>query len=358
MVLKFGATPTQNALIATMFYLPAILGFINGAVVDKFNLKIFMTIVLVFEMLFTTLFLTVTNYSQIYLLMGFVFLRAWCSFLFFASQMALFPLITKDEDELQKVNELHSVIWSFTFAAGMSLGGVFVKIFGIYNTVKIDILFFAIAISIFVSTKINLEKKESHSIKKLLVDGFFYLKNNKTLLSLIFLHSSVALTSFDTIVNLLTDSYYKNIIAISLSIGFLNGTRAFGLMSGPFFISKLVNKNNLHLLLAAEGVIIIIWSFFQKDFYISLLFMFLIGFLTTTLWSYTFTLIQTHTEKKYLGRVVSYSDMLFMSITVIINFLSGWLVDRGIGLEVVTSCLGIGFLLFVIYYKRVVIHFQ
>ncbi len=352
MVLNFGATPIENALVASSFYLPAILGVINGAVVDKFNLKTFMSFVLVFEMFFTTLFLTITDYSQIYILIGFIFLRALCSFLFFASQMSLFPLITKDDIELQKVNELHSIIWSFTFASGMSLGGLFVKFFGVYNTIKVDIFLFILAIAIFSTIKLKLKKKEHQTLKSLIVDGFIYLKNHKTLLSLIFLHSSIALTSFDTIVNLLTDNYYKSIIAISLSIGFLNGVRAVGLMIGPIFISKLINRDNLHIFLALQGIIIIVWSFFEKSFYLSLLFMFLIGFLTTTLWSYTFTLVQTNTKKDYLGRVVAYSDMIFMSVTVAINFLSGYLFEKNVGLEVITSSLGIGFLLFSIYYYR------
>jgi len=352
MVLNFKATPVQNALVATMFYLPALFGFINGAIVDKFDLKKFMFYILVFEMLFTSLFLTITRYEQIYLLMFFLFLRSTCSFLFFASQMSIFPHITKDEEELKATNELHSIIWSVTFAVGMSLGGIFVKLLGIYNTIMIDIILFFTAILVFKTIPIKAIEKDHQSIKKLITDGFLYLKNHKTLLSLIFLHSSVALTSFDTIVNLLTDTYYKSVIAISLSIGFLNGIRAFGLMIGPFFISKLINKNNLHIFLSLQGAVIILWSFFEKDFFISLIFMFFIGFLTTTLWSYTYTLIQTATKKEYLGRVVAYNDMLFMSVTIAVNFFSGFLFEKGISMEFITAGLGVGFILFGLYYTK------
>ena len=350
MVLKFQATPIENALIATMFYLPALLGFINGAIVDKFELKKFMLMILFFEMLFTSCFLMIKDYSQIYILMLIVFLRATCSFLFFASQMSLFPHITKDENELKGVNELHSIIWSVTFALGMSLGGVFVKLFGIYNTITIDIILFFISIIIFKTITLKPIKKEYQSLFKLIKDGFFYLKNHKTLLSLIFLHSSVALTSFDTIVNLLTDTYYKNIIAISLSIGFLNGIRALGLMIGPFIIGKYINKKNLHIFFSLQGAVIIAWSFFEKEFYISLIFMFFIGFLTTTLWSFTYTLIQTATDKNYLGRVVAYNDMIFMSVTISINFFSGYLFEKGIPMPFITAFLGVGFIFFAIYY--------
>ena len=346
MVLNFKVPPVQNSLVATMFYLPAMLGVINGAVVDKFELKKFMSFVIAFELVFTSLFLSITSREQVYLLMFFIFLRTTCSFLFFTAQMSLFPTITKDDKQLQTVNELHSIIWSVTFALGMSLGGIVVKLIGVYHTIMIDIGLFAIALLIFLSIKLPKTKKQLHSIKKLIVDGFFYITRHKTLPFLILLHSSVALTSFDTIVNLLTDSYYKNIIAISLSIGFINGARAFGLMIGPFFLSKLVSKQNLYLLLFTQGAVIMIWSFFQKDFYASLFFIFFIGFFTTTLWSFTYTLIQKNTKKRYLGRVVAYNDMVFMFVTVMINFLSGYLYQKGISLGSWSFTLGVGFLIF------------
>ncbi len=352
LVLNFQATPVQNALIVASFSIPGLFGVINGSLVDKFNLQTFMRICLIFEMLFTSLFLTITNPSQIYLLMLFIIFRMSMAFLFFTSQMSLFPQIAKDEDELKTLNELHSIIWSSTYAIGMSLGGVVVNYFGVYNTIKLDIALFVVAIFLFFSIKFNLKQKKKQKLSHLIIGGFRYLKKNPLLLKLMLLHSSVALTSFDTIINLLTDINYKNIIAIPLAIGFLNGTRAFALMIGPLFVSKYVNKLNLHIFLSLQGFIIIIWSFLKDNFYLSLAWMLVLGFLTTTLWSYTYTMIQTKTKKEYLGRVVAYNDTIFMSVGIVVSYFSGYFYQIGFSLQSIIMILGILFILFGYYYYK------
>ncbi len=352
MVLNFKATPVQNALIVASFSIPGLFGVINGSLVDKFNLQTFMRVCLVFEMFFTMLFLTISDISQIYLLMIFIILRMSMAFLFFTSQMSLFPQIAKDEEELKTLNELHSIIWSSTYAIGMSLGGVVVNYFGVYNTIKLDIALFAIAIIIFFSIKFNLKQKKKQKLSHLIIGGFRYLKKNPLLLKLMLLHSSVALTSFDTIINLLTDINYKNIIAIPLAIGFLNGTRAFALMIGPLFVSKYVNKLNLHIFLSLQGFIIIIWGFLEKDFYLSLAWMLALGFLTTTLWSYTYTMLQTKTKKEYLGRVVAYNDTIFMSVGIAVSYFSGYFYQIGFSLRSIIITLGVLFILFGYYYYK------
>ncbi len=352
MVLNFKATPVQNALIVASFSIPGLFGVINGSLVDKFNLQTFMRVCLVFEMFFTMLFLTISDISQIYLLMIFIILRMSMAFLFFTSQMSLFPQIAKDEEELKTLNELHSIIWSSTYAIGMSLGGVVVNYFGVYNTIKLDIALFVVAIFLFFSIKFNLKQKKKQKLSHLIIGGFRYLKKNPLLLKLMLLHSSVALTSFDTIINLLTDINYKDIIAIPLAIGFLNGTRAFALMIGPLFVSKYVNKLNLHIFLSLQGFIIIIWGFLEKDFYLSLAWMLALGFLTTTLWSYTYTMLQTKTKKEYLGRVVAYNDTIFMSVGIAVSYFSGYFYQIGFSLRSIIITLGVLFILFGYYYYK------
>ncbi len=354
MIINFKVTPTQNAIIVATFSAPALLGFFTGSIVDKFNLIKFMKIILTLEIFFTSLLLTITSITDFYLLVIFIFFRMLCAFLFFTAQMSLFPLIAYDKEELKSLNELHSVIWSATFALGMSVGGIFVNSVGVYNTIKIDITLFIIAFFIFNTLHFHLKPKAKMKLFILIKDGFNYLKSNKKLLSLMIIHGSIALTSFDTIVNLLTQNYYKYIIAIPLSIGFINGFRAFALMIGPIFVSKYVNTKNLHLFLTMQALFIIIWALIQHNFYLSLAWMFVLGFLTTTLWSFTYTLIQTNCDKNYLGRVVAYNDTIFMTISIAVSFFSGYMYEKGISLKFITMILGLLFIFFAIYYKLIV----
>lgn len=183
--------------------------------------------------------------------------------------------------------------------------------------------------------------------------GFLYIKNNKYVLHLLLLHASVGLTSFDTLVTLLAKNEYKYVIAVPLSIGITNAIRAMALMVGPFIITNWVNKDRLTLLFIFQGLGIILWGLFQFNFYLALIMVFLTGFTTTTIWSMTYAFIQERVEHKYLGRVISYNDMIFMLSNVLTTFFIGVLADI-IPLSFITIILGLAFILVAFYYKTVV----
>lgn len=183
-------------------------------------------------------------------------------------------------------------------------------------------------------------------------EGFLYIKNNKIIIHLILLHSCVGLTAFDTLVTLLADFHYKYIIAVPLAIGISNAVRAFALMVGPFLIGNWVNKENLTYLLIFQGITIICWAFLQFNFYLALIGLFLTGFATTTLWSYTYALLQKRIEPKYLGRVIAYNDMIFMLTNVATTMFIGLMASL-ISLDIITIIIGCAFFVMAFYYTRI-----
>ena len=88
----------------------------------------------------------------------------------------------------------------------------------------------------------------------------------------------------------------------------------------------------------------------QFNFYIALFAVFLTGFTTTTIWSYTYALLQEKVEQKYLGRVISYNDMIFMLTNVITTLFIGVMAEL-IPLELITIILGFAFFAVAFYYK-------
>ncbi len=350
MILHFGVDPLTNALVVSMYAIPALFAPLNGAIVDKFPLRRFMLLLMGVEMVATLFYLTIDNIAQVYWLMALVFLRTMAAFLFFNAEMSLLPQLFKG-DTLKKVNELHSIIWSLTYALGMALGGMAVNRFGIYNTILIDVALFAVGMWLFSGIRLDLPPRSGHSIAKLMKDGFNYLRNHTVLLHLILLHSVVAFTSFDALVNLLTETRYAQIVAIPLAIGWLNAVRAVGLMVGPFFLSRFITHQNLHYFFFAQGVMIVIWAFVEHSFTASLFMMLAIGFFTTTLWSFTYTLIQHATQKDFLGRVVAYNDMVFMFVSIATTLFTGGAYSAGISLQSITATLGIGFIAGGFYYR-------
>jgi MFS family permease len=352
LIIRFELDPITGAFIVAMYSLPAIiLAPFSGAIVDKLPFKKFMIFLMSIELITTLMYLLITTPQDVYLLMLLIFIRMSAASLFFTTEMTLLPNILFKED-LQRANELHSIIWSVTFALGMALGGVAVDIFDIKTVFIIDALLFLIAIVTLLGVKIDIKKSISGDIFGLIKSGFIYLKDNRLLLKLILLHSIVGFTTFDTLVNLLTDFHYKYIISVPLAIGWINAIRATALLIGPLLIGKLVNSKNLEYFLYLQGVFIILWAFIQDNFYLSLFGMFFVGFFTTTLWSYTYTLLQTNTQSQYLGRVIAYNDMFFMIICVSTTIFIGYMAKLGVALWIITMVLGSLFILSGLYYKR------
>lgn len=350
LILEFGVSPLVNALVVATYALPAIiLAPISGAIVDKLPFKRFMITLLGIELVMTLMYLLIVDLSDVWLLILFIFIRMTAASLFFTAEMSLLPQVVSST-ELKQANELHSIIWSSTYALGMAVGGVATNWLGTTQVFLIDAFLFLVAIALFTSIKIDVVKKKSEALSSMIKDGFMYLKNHHLVLHLILLHSVVALTSIDALVNLLTDVHYKYVIAIPLALGLINGTRALALMIGPLFIGKLVNSKNLHKVLMIQGFMFILWSFIEHNFYMSLIGMFAVGFFTTTLWSYTYTLIQEQTQPEYLGRVVAYNDMVFMIVSIATTMFIGVASKYGVPLSIITVMIGLGFIFVSFYY--------
>ena len=324
----------------------------SGSIVDRIEVKKLMTILLSVELTMTLGFLLINSLDDVWLLLLLLFIRMGSASMFFTTEMSLLPKLLSGE-ALVKANEIHSIIWSFTFTAGMAVGGIIVSIFGVKVSFLIDGLFFLTALIILSQIDFQVEMEKAHkSILNSIQDGISYLKRNKYLFHYMILHATVGLTAFDTLVTLLADFQYKYVVAIPLAIGITNSIRAFALMIGPLLISNWITKKRMLYLFIAQGLSIIIWAFVQNDFYTGLAGMFLTGIATTTIWSYTYAMLQDEVEAQYLGRVLAYNEMVFMVGNVTTTFFIG-IMASFVSLQVISIFLGVAFLGVAYYYKRV-----
>ena len=122
-------------------------------------------------------------------------------------------------------------------------------------------------------------------------------------------------------------------------------------MIGSLFISNWITKERLFYLFIIQGLLIILWSFLQYDFYLGLFGIFLTGLTTTTLWSYTYALLQNKVEHKFLGRVLAYNEMVFMLSNISTTLFIGLMASL-FGLDIITIILGSLFIAVGFYYKR------
>ncbi|MCT7595169.1 MFS transporter [Aliarcobacter butzleri] len=353
MVVEFGSTELAISIVTAMHFIPAIIiAPLSGAIIDRVRIKPLMISLLFVELLMTIMFLTINDLSHLWILLIFIFIRMSAASMYFSTEMSLLAKLL-DGKNLQTANEINSIIWSFTYAVGMATSGFIVNLYGVKTAIMVDVFIFVLAIIVFLQIKLNIEhKKVTEKIFELMKDGFLYIKNNKVILHLIFLHASVGLTSYDALITILAKNQYKELIAVPLAIGLSNAVRAVALMIGPLFLNKIINKENLHYLLVFQGVTIIFWALTQDNFYLSLVSLFLVGLSTAFLWSYTYSLLQNSCDNKYIGRVISYNDMFFMLSNVCTTMFIGFMAHITTT-QVITVCLGVAFLLFAYYYTKI-----
>ena len=352
MMIEYGASPLAIAYIFMMIMLPAIvLAPISGWIIDRISFKKLMGILLLVEISMTLLFTTVNSLNDINLLMLFIFIRSTASSILFSAEMALFPKILQGE-MLKKTNEIHSIVWSVCFALGMAIGGIVTYYFGYDTTFLIDVTLYCIAFMLLLRLQLILEPiKHTESAVNMMKSGFIYLKNHKKLIHLILLHATLGLTSFDTLLTLLADLHYKYVLAVPLAIGWINATRALAMTIGPLLLSKYINDKNLHYFFALQGIAIIGWSFIQHSYAMSIVAMLGMGLLTTSLWSYTYYMLQQEIEMKFLGRVIAYNDMIFMIFNTIVTLFVGYTAKMGLPLQTITFIMGLGFIFTAFYYQ-------
>ncbi|MFX4231891.1 MFS transporter [Aliarcobacter butzleri] len=353
MVVEFGSTELAISIVTAMHFIPAIIiAPLSGAIIDRVRIKPLMISLLFVELLMTIMFLTINDLSHLWILLIFIFIRMSAASMYFSTEMSLLAKLL-DGKNLQTANEINSIVWSFTYAVGMATSGFIVNLYGVKTAIMVDVFIFVLAIIVFLQIKLNIEhKKVTEKIFELMKDGFLYIKNNKVILHLIFLHASVGLTSYDALITILAKNQYKELIAVPLAIGLSNAVRAVALMIGPLFLNKIINKENLHYLLVFQGVTIIFWALTQDNFYLSLVSLFFVGLSTAFLWSYTYSLLQNSCDNKYIGRVISYNDMFFMLSNVCTTMFIGFMAHITTT-QVITICLGVAFLLFAYYYTKI-----
>ena len=352
MMVEYGASEIVIAYMAMMVMLPSILlAPISGYIIDRISFKKLMQTLLIVEISMTFLFMTIHSLEGLSWLMLFLFIRSIAASTLFSAEMALFPKILKGE-MLKNTNEIHSMVWSICFALGMALGGLVTYYFGYVATFSIDIALYLIASLIVINLKIELKSVvHTENALEMMKSGFLYLKNHKKLLHLILLHSSIGFTSFDALVTLLADFHYKYILAVPLAIGWLNASRAIGLSVGPLLFGRFINSSNLHYFFVIQGLTIIFWAFIQYNFSLSLIGILIVGLLATSLWSYTYYLLQQEIEVKFLGRVIAYNDMIFMITNILVTLFVGYASKLGMELKYITMIMGCGFLATALYYK-------
>lgn len=323
----------------------------SGTIIDSVKPKLLMLLLISIE-IFSTIFLVlVDNLNDLWLLYTLIFIKMAAASFYFTTEMSLLPKIL-ESSKLQYANELHSIIWSLSYTLGMALSGFVVYYLGVKIAFMLDAGMFVIAFILLWHLELKVEIiKSTENLLEMMKDSFSYLKRTPQAIHLMLIHAFLGLTAFDALVALMVDTYYASIIATSLALGLIHSSRAIGLIIGPIIIGDWINNKRLVYIFIGQALSIWLWAIFIDNFYLSLVASVVVGFFTTTLWSYTYTLLQNNIEEKYYGRVVAYNDMLFLSSATFTSFMVGFLSSNNFSLESITVLIGFGFIVGAIYFR-------
>lgn len=353
LLVKLGASAFVVSLAVSMTFLPALIqGPFVGALIDRLQPKRLMNTLLLAEAVCTLLFVLVDSAEYIWLLMLLVYIKMGAAGFYFTSEMSLMPKIL-NPSQLKLANEIHSIVWSVCFTVGVALGGLAVEFMGIKAAFLIDASLFVLAIFIFSALEINIEigKATGNYLDSFKAGLYYVFRQKPKLLLIIGLHASVGLTVFDSIVTMLAKQQYRSVISVALAIGFIGAIRSAALVIGPFLFSRIINKESLSWIFLAQGAAIMLWGALSYDFWLSLVGAFCCGLFTTTIWSFTMTMLQEAIDHEYYGRVVSINDMFFTMSACTTSLALGVMMEYGVTPGNTLLILGFAFIFIGIVYK-------
>ncbi|MDD5716281.1 MAG: MFS transporter [Sulfuricurvum sp.] len=351
LLIQMGVGATTIAWVAALHFLPGVFQApLSGVILDRIHPKRLMFILTTIEILSTLTLISVDTLDKLWLLYVLVFVRMGASSFHFTVEMSLLPRILEGKS-LQTANEIHSIIWSLSYTLGMTLSGFIVYWMGVRAAFLLDAGLFLIVLALVSTLKIDLAFSISGAkLSVMMKEAFTYIRNNPIVYHLMLLHAVLGFTAFDALVALAAKHYYGQIIAVSLGIGLLNAARSLGLVIGPMVLGHWINNRRLGFLFVAEAIALGLWALLIDNFYWSLIASVAVGFVTTTLWSYTYTLLQHHTHSDFYGRVVAYNDMIFLGVGAFVSLLIGYLAASGLALWAITLILAGVFLMAALYY--------
>jgi len=351
LLIQMGAEATTIALVAALHFLPGVFQApLSGVLLDRIHPKRLMLMLTLIEIICTLSLISIDNVGMLWFLYLLVFVRMGASSFHFTVEMSLLPRILEGK-ALQAANEIHSMIWSLSYTLGMALSGLVVYWVGVKAAFLLDAGLFIMVWMLVFSLKIEIEMSQNRTkFTTMMHEAFSYIRHNPVVYHLMILHAILGFTAFDALVALAAKHYYSQIIAVSLGIGLLNAARALGLVVGPMVLGHWINNARLGWLFLAEALSIALWATVIDNFYGSLIASVAVGFVTTTLWSYTYTLLQHHTHSDFYGRVIAYNDMIFLGVGAFVSLLIGYLAGWGVSLAMITLILGAVFAVAALYY--------
>jgi len=332
----------------------------GGIIADKYNrYKVLMLtqILSALQAVLLTVFAFAGNYNIALILSLSVFLGIVNAYDVPVRQSMINEIIEIRED-LPNAVALNSSLNTLARLVGPALSGFVLGKFGAsYCFLSNAISFIAVIGAI---AAMRLPEEEIIAIKTRTKNHFkevlIYLKQNSSIATAIYI---AALSSFLVLPYItLVPVYAKDIFkGDATTFGWLNSALGAGAFGGSFYLATLRNAGNFRKILLLNtfllGASLLLFAY-SHNLHLSLVFLILIGFSSICQTSVIMTIVQTETDKKFRGRVMSFIAMAIFGMLPLGSLLTGWLAPI-IGAALTLAIQGIlAIIIGIAFYKKLI----
>ncbi len=281
------------------------------------------------------------------------------------ARTSVIPNITRGS-EMLVANTLSSTTWSVNLAIGSAIGGVVAVAFGRQTVFVINAITFLVSASLLRAMRFNephmaearpLKARDLADFSPLL-EGVRYMVSDRRLLAILLVKAGLGFMGTNWVI---LPIFGERIFPVGLDhldprragmlgMSLLMGARGVGSLLGPLICSYWTGQQEprqragilFGFLASAVGYVSLggapsVWMAFAA--------VVLAHAGGSIIWVYSTTLLQSHTEDRFRGRVFS-ADYAFLVVTMsLVSYLAGVLIDFGVSvrvLAVMTGLFGIG----------------
>lgn len=305
-----------------------VLGMLIGWMVDKFNRKTFIKVVIVVQVLIVCMIISLLYYSNLAVwhlyILGFFFYTSLYSFS--NAYHSSIPLIV-EKDQLVAANSIRTFSSTILNIITPAVAGIVIFSIGYIGSLSITILgyIFLLLILTFIKIPQKYNYRKSNGIIKDIKNGWDQLKETKILwrLTLIVLTINIASASAGGVI------VFFSVDSLGLTgkqLGIVISSQAIGGVVASLFAKKFSNTFSLSKLLV---IVVALSAIGQTSLFLSAnliglcVSIFIIGFGATILNINFISIRQSVTPPEYLGRVTGTINTLLMLATPFSFFIAG-----------------------------------
>lgn len=366
LLLQLTGRASSVALALVLQVLPqTLIGPTAGVVNDRLRRRRVMIAADLVRFVVVLVMLLVRSRSLVWLVYPLLLAETTMAGFFEPARSSVIPNIA-ERGEVLIANTLSSATWSLNLLVGASVGGVVAAFFGRDTVFVLNALSFlasAILISGMHFVEPHAESSEPLRPRDLLdfspvLEGIRYVRNHRTLLPTVFAKAGELMIGPSWVIFTVMGEHEFAVHwhqmdparGAMLGMSILLGGRGLGALVGPLAFARWAGRADRRLrfgiflgyLLTALGYTLLGGS---RTVWTASACAMLAHMGSSTVWVFSTTLLQLHTEDRFRGRVFA-ADLGFSMLTIAVGaYLCGRFLDWGISARMVATCTGLIMLL-------------